>query len=197
MKRNFVIILGCVLLISVFISVQASALTKQDVQNVLRVELTRYLDGQQTLIGVEDLRSIFGAYKNMPQTGEVSLEGIGIAESSKEIIRTQATSGNGVVQGTLMWGRPNGAYCGDMGHAICGSRNCSETWGICSSNALLINGLKSNGDSCREGYECKSGTCNGSRCTVKPCDSNAQCESGSCSVRSLINRNKFCTGIGY
>jgi hypothetical protein len=196
MKRNIAVVLVFVLLVSVFVSMQASALTKQDVQNVLRVELTRYLDGQQTLVGIEDLRVIFGAYRTMPQTGEVSLEGLGIAESSKEIIRTQATSDNTGVQGSLMGGRPNGAYCGDVGNSVCGSRNCSETWSICSSNALLSNGLKNNGDSCREGYECKSGECNG-RCTAKPCTSNTQCESGSCSVRSLINRNKFCTGIGY
>ncbi len=196
MKKNVAFVLGCILLMSVFVSIQASALNKQDVQNVLRVELTRYLDGQQTLIGIEDLRSIFGAYKNMPSTGEISLEGIGIAESSKEIIRTQAASGISGSQDTLMKGRPNGAYCGDAGHSVCGSRNCSETWSICSSNSFIGSGLKNNGDSCREGYECKSGTCNG-RCTVKPCISNTQCESGSCAMRSLINRNKFCTGIGY
>jgi len=178
-------------ILSIIISLSiVSGITKQQTENVLRVELKKYLDDKENILNINDLRGLIAFHVSMPATGEVSLDSSGLSEQVKTMLLLSISNGNannnnnGIVgpEVPLLKGRPNGAWC--ERDDVCGSRNCSDNWNVCSPNSNLnANTLKAYDETCSINEECKTGRCFGGSskiCKAKPCTRNDQCESGSC-----------------
>ena len=181
-------IMGCLISISF-----ASAITKQQTENVLRVELKKYLDDKATILSMDEIRNLIAFHVSMSSQGETNVNSSNLSQQTKSLLvlstgtsNTNTNSGNNnqIVgpEVSLLNGRPNGAWC--ERDDVCGSRNCSENWNVCSPNSNLnANALKAYGETCSINEECKTGRCFGGsskRCVAKPCFRDDQCTSGSC-----------------
>ena len=183
-------IFGGILMIAIIVMLvsNASAITKQRAGDVLRAELTRYYDNKQTLLSVQELSDLLTFYLQMPAQGGVNISSSNLSQKTKDMLIIPTTQPNPTSNSNneisepnsdLFNGRPNGAWC--ERDDVCISRNCSDSWNVCSANFYRYSGaLKAFKETCSKNEECRTGRCLNKVCVARPCFRDDQCASRQC-----------------